>query len=85
MNLLLRSLECLFALGAATFWILASIERGPAKVLAGIESLGGPDFFGSHQVQITKSIIKQSRLNAWAASCAAVSAAIQGILVFLFP
>jgi hypothetical protein len=83
MTLVLQVLSAAFAFGAAIFWFLASVEKGPANILEGIERLGGADFFGSHQVQIVQAIIKQSRLNAMAAMCAAISAILQGILILL--
>jgi hypothetical protein len=79
----LQALAAAFAIGAAVFWFLASIERSPASILQGIEITGGPQMFGGDQVGIIKAVIKQSRLNAWAAACAGVSALLQAALIFL--
>jgi hypothetical protein len=81
--IIIQLISAAFALAAAVLWLLASRDRAPIQIMDGIQSLGGPDIFGSHQVQLITALIKQSQLNARAAICAAVAAILQAVAIVI--
>jgi hypothetical protein len=82
---IIQVVSALFAFAAAILWLLASKDRAANNIMDGIQQLGGPDIFGSHETQLVAAVIKQSGLNAKAAVCAAVAAMLQGIGAILTP
>jgi hypothetical protein len=71
--LMLRIASFVFTFGAADFWLFASIDKAPLHTKQNMERIGGADIFGSHQAQLVDAVIRQSRLNAAAAGCAAAA------------
>jgi len=81
--ILIQIFSALFALAAAVLWHQASKDPAADNVMKGIQQLGAPDAFGSHETQLVAAVIKQSGLNAKAAICAAVAAVLQSVGVIL--
>ena len=73
---------CNFAAGAAGLWYWASRVRTPKKIIT-IEILDGVDHVTGELDQLAKALILQSRWNARAATCAALSAACQVATAFM--
>ena len=70
-------------LAAAVLWWCASVESTPESVAALIQQQGGMDIFGSDLANLIEGLIRQGRLNAYAAGCAAGSALAQSLVLIL--
>jgi hypothetical protein len=80
-NVTFQVISAVFAFLAAVLWFRASSKKRVEHILQDIERLGGPDFFGSHFVEIARGLVNQSKLNASAAVCAGVAAAFQAAAI----
>lgn len=72
----------LFALGAAVLWFLASVTKVPRELTRGFE-LPATGVQHGDIAAILIALGHQSRLNAWAAGCAGVSALLVGLGVMI--
>jgi hypothetical protein len=72
-----------FAFAAAILWLLSAIIPRLPKALGGpVVDVGGmPYATGGHFKKLNDALKRQSTLNACAAVCAAISAALQGVIL----
>ena len=94
----LNILSALFAFAAAELWLMSARVKTPDDFSVHVsrpdafgQPLGGNPMFGEYIAQahsqdftvLADALKKQSRLSAWAASSAAVAAALQAIALIL--
>jgi hypothetical protein len=92
---ILSLLSAIFAIAAAALWFLSAVIKTPEHFAIHVVNLGGSKPIGpigggyvdqaqsSDLIDLANALRKQSRLSAWAASCAGVSALLQAALLFL--
>jgi hypothetical protein len=78
----LQICSAIFAAGAAGLWYWASRVKTPEKIIT-IEIHDGVDHVTGELDQLAKALILQSKWNARAATCAALSAACQVAAAFM--
>jgi len=80
---IVQILSALFAFGAAAFWFKAAKDAAPKHVAEAMKRHGGMDIYGSDLTKVVDALIRQGRVNAYAATCAFVAALLQGIGIAL--
>lgn len=80
---ILGALSILFALTAAAIALVVATDSSTQAILDATRARHGMDIFGNDFDVLLTSIIADNRKNAFAAICAATSAILQGISLFL--
>jgi hypothetical protein len=97
----LNFLSAFFAIAAAALWFISAVIKTPERFAIHVAApdsvmghpLGGNPLGGSYVGQahsndliaLANALRRQSRLSAWAASCAGVSALLQAASLFSSP
>jgi hypothetical protein len=80
MQFSLQVLSALLSIAAAVLWLRASLLPAPERLKV---IIGGEDGFGGELPELFSAFRRQSRWNAFAASCASGSALMQGLAFFV--
>lgn len=81
LSMTLNGLSALFAVAAAVLWFCSAKVSTPEKFAIHVTEFGGSYGFGysPELIVLAGALVKQSKLSAHAATCAAVAACVQGL------